>query len=222
MLKPPEPTRLGEVVWARAISRRPARGCHRCAPRPGGPLRADRSHLPGLREPPFRSSHPRQLAVLILRDVLGFHASEVADMLDSTVDFGQKRPQTGRAPACQHRRPTTDDREPPPAADSPPEDAIVVKFCPRVGIRRSRRAGHPSDRRRSSCRCRRWPFEYQGPRRRGPLLAPASFRAGRRFDLISTRANGQPAFGAYRAPQPASATEPAFTSSPSPATGSAP
>lgn len=29
---------------------------------------------------------PRQLAVLILRDVLGYHADEVGDMLDSSVD----------------------------------------------------------------------------------------------------------------------------------------
>jgi DNA-directed RNA polymerase specialized sigma24 family protein len=29
---------------------------------------------------------PRQLAVVVLRDVLGFRANQVADMLDSTVD----------------------------------------------------------------------------------------------------------------------------------------
>ncbi|MGZ5365757.1 MAG: hypothetical protein ACXWZI_03265 [Mycobacterium sp.] len=28
---------------------------------------------------------PRQLAVLVLRDALGFHANEVADMLDASV-----------------------------------------------------------------------------------------------------------------------------------------
>ncbi len=68
---------------------------------------------------------PRQLAILILRDVLGFHANEVADMLDSTVEsVALKR---ARA-SLQRRAPPTADREPPPASDSPSEDAIVAKF----------------------------------------------------------------------------------------------
>jgi DNA-directed RNA polymerase specialized sigma24 family protein len=29
---------------------------------------------------------PRQLVILVLRDVLGFHANEVANMLDSTME----------------------------------------------------------------------------------------------------------------------------------------
>jgi RNA polymerase sigma-70 factor (ECF subfamily) len=40
------------------------------------------------------------------------------------------------------------------------------------------------------------PFEYQG-RDVVARFCASIFRAGRRFDLIPTRANGQPAFGAY-------------------------
>jgi RNA polymerase sigma-70 factor (ECF subfamily) len=40
------------------------------------------------------------------------------------------------------------------------------------------------------------PFEYQG-RDVVAHFCDAIFRAGRRFDLVATRANGQPAFGAY-------------------------
>ena len=65
------------------------------------------------------------------------------------------------------------------------------------------------------------PFEYEG----GDVVArfcATLFRAGRRFDLVRTRANGQPAFGAYLRALAASATVLASTSSPSRATGSAP
>jgi DNA-directed RNA polymerase specialized sigma24 family protein len=36
--EPPEPTRLGEVVWLEPFPRLPPRGCHRHSARPGGPL----------------------------------------------------------------------------------------------------------------------------------------------------------------------------------------
>jgi DNA-directed RNA polymerase specialized sigma24 family protein len=45
---------------------------------------------------------PRQLAVLALRDVLGFHVNEVADMLDSTVESVNSA--LKRAPTSLHRR----------------------------------------------------------------------------------------------------------------------
>ena len=140
---------------------------------------------------------PRQLAVLILRDVLGFHASEVADMLDSTVESVNSA--LKRARASLQRRPAAGGREPPPAAGSPAEDAIVAKFVS---------AWESADLDALVALLTDdvfmsmppMPFEYEG-RDVVARFCASIFGSGRRFDLVPTRANGQPAFGAYvRAP----------------------
>ena len=196
-VEPPEPTRLGEVVWLEPF---PDALLDGAIDAPLGPeARYEQTEAISLAfVTALQILPPRQLAVLILRDVLGFHANEVADMLDSTVESVKSALKRARA-NMQHRRLTTDDREPPPAADSPPEDAIVVKFV---------RAWESADLDALVTLLTDdvfmsmppMPFEYQG-RDVVARFCASIFRAGRRFDLISTRANGQPAFGAYlRAP----------------------
>src|SRR5438477_4951508 len=61
---------------------------------------------------------PRQLAVLILRDVLGFHANEVAAMLDSTLESVNSALKRARA-TLQQRLGSAD---PIPSRDSPAEN----------------------------------------------------------------------------------------------------
>src|SRR4030095_6518683 len=83
-VEPPEPTRLGEVVWLEpfpdALLDRAIDAPPRPEPRSERAESISRPFVPALQLLP-----PRQLAVLVLRDVLGFHASEVADLLAATV-----------------------------------------------------------------------------------------------------------------------------------------
>jgi hypothetical protein len=123
---PPEPTRLGEVVWLEPFPDALLEGVIDV---PLGPeARYEQTESISLAfVTALQVLPPRQLAVLILRDVLGFHANEVANMMDSTVESVNSALKRARA-SLQRRRPESADREPPPPSDSPVEDAIVAKF----------------------------------------------------------------------------------------------
>jgi len=195
-VEPPEPTRLGEVVWLEPFPDALLEGVIDV---PLGPeARYEQTEAISLAfVTALQVLPPRQLAVLILRDVLGYHATEVAEMLDATVESVNSA--LKRARAGLRQRPTTDNREPAPAADSPSEDAIVAKF---VHAWESADLGAlvallTDD---VFMSMPPMPFEYEG-RDAVARFCASIFRAGRRFDLVPTRANGQPAFGAYlRAP----------------------
>ena len=83
--QPPEPTRLGEIVWLEPFPDALLEGVMDV---PLGPeARYEQAETMSLAfVTALQALPPRQLAVLVLRDVLGFHANEAAEMLESTVD----------------------------------------------------------------------------------------------------------------------------------------
>jgi RNA polymerase sigma-70 factor (TIGR02960 family) len=196
-VEPPEPTRLGEVVWLEPYPDALLEGAIDV---PLGPeARFEQTEAISLAfVTALQVLPPRQLAVLILRDVLGFHASEVAGMLDSSVESVNSALKRARA-SLQRRLPPTDEREPAPAPDSTSEQALVAEFVRgyESGDLDALVALLTDD---VFISMPPIPLEYQGRDVVARLLA-SIFGSGRRVDLVPTRANGQPAFGAYlRAP----------------------
>src|SRR5262249_32958176 len=121
-VEPPEPTRLGDVVWLEPFPDALLEGAIDVPLGPEGRYEQPESiPLPSMTA--LQVLPNRQLAVLILCDILGFDANEVAEMLDSTVDSINSALKRARA-NLQRRRPPTGDRQPPPASGSPSEDAI--------------------------------------------------------------------------------------------------
>jgi RNA polymerase sigma-70 factor (TIGR02960 family) len=196
-VEPPEPTRLGEVIWLEPF---PDALLEEATGVPPGPeARYEQAEAISLAfVTALQVLPPRQLAVLLLRDVLGFHAGEVADMLDSTVESVNSALKRARA-SLQRRQSPTDQREPAPAPGSPSEQALVAEFV---------RAYESADLDALVALLTDdvffsmppIPLEYRGRDVVARLFA-GIFGSGRRVDLVAARANGQPAFGAYlRAP----------------------
>ena len=197
-VEPPEPTRLGEVVWLEPYPDVLLEGA---VDMPLGPeARYEQTEAISLAFVTALQVLPaRQRAVLILREVLGYHAGEVADMLDSTVESVNSALKRARA-SLQHRLGPMGEHEPPPAPDSPDEQALVAKFV------RAYQSGDVDElvALLTADVCVSMPpipLEYHGLDAAARFTASV-FRQGRRtYDLVPTRANGQLAFGAYlRAP----------------------
>ncbi len=190
---PPEPTRLGEVAWLEPFPNALLDGAIDGPPGPEARYQqAESISLAFVKA--LQLLPPRQLAVVILRDVLGFQANEVADMLGSTrdsVNSALKRARNG----LQRQRASTVDRDLPDSSDSASEEAIVAEFV---------RAYESADLDAlvtlltddAFISMPPIPFEYEG-RDAVARFCDSIFRAGRRFQLVRTGANGQPAFGSY-------------------------
>jgi RNA polymerase sigma-70 factor (TIGR02960 family) len=192
-VEPPEPTRLGEVAW---IEPYPDALLEGAIEMPAGPeARYEQTESISLAfVTALQVLPPRQVAVLVLRDVLGFHAAEVAQMLDSTVESVNSALKRARA-SLQQRLPSAGDRHAAPARDSAGDGAIVAKFVEayEAADLEALVALLTDD---VFVSMPPIPFEYEGREAAARFFA-SILGSGRQFSLVPTRANGQPAFGAY-------------------------
>ncbi|MBV9337676.1 MAG: sigma-70 family RNA polymerase sigma factor [Solirubrobacterales bacterium] len=194
MAEPPRPTRMAEPIWLDPYPDILLEGVADSAPGPearyesresiGLAFSAALQHLP-----------PRQRAALVLREVLGFRTSEVANMLETS--------EASIKGALQRARATLDARQPAGSRERAPlpgsirERELVGRFAAAVeqGDTSSMISLLTGD---------AWltmppqPYEYQGAEAIARFIARE--RGGRHdanLRLVPTRANGQPAFGCY-------------------------
>jgi len=189
----PAPTRLGEVTWLDPYPDVLLEGLADAAPGPEARYEATEAisvaFVTALQLLP-----PRQRAALILRDVLGFRASEAAAILDSTEESVTSALKRARS-ALQYQRAQSGGLEPPPPG-SASERALVQRFA------RAYEAGDV-DAVVALLTKDAWlvmppvPLRYQGRELAARFWAATAFRPGRSARLVPTRANGQPAFGLY-------------------------
>jgi RNA polymerase sigma-70 factor (TIGR02960 family) len=191
--EPPEATRYGEVLWLEPYPDALLEGLPDAAPGPEARLET-RESIGLAFVTALQRLAPRQRAVLVLRDVLGYRSSEVAGMLDTTEASVTSALQRARA-TVDALAPARRDRAPLP--QSGPERELVARFADAF-------EEGDLDRVLALLTDDAWvtmppePFEYQGHQAIAAFLSHAfDARWQTRHRLVPTRANGQPAFGHY-------------------------
>ena len=191
--EPPEPTRYSELPWLEPYPDALLEGLPDTAPGPDARYEAREAvalaFVTALQRLP-----PRQRAVLVLRDVLGYRAAEVASMLDTTETSVNSALQRARA-TLEAQTPPVRERAPIPRSAS--ERELVGRFADafETGSVEQLVALLTDE---------AWvtmppePFEYQGSAAIAEFFTHAFASRGDRHDrLVATRSNGQPAFGHY-------------------------
>jgi RNA polymerase sigma-70 factor (ECF subfamily) len=196
-VEPPEPTRLGEIVWLEPY---PDALLEPLLEVPLSPeARFEQTEAMSLAFVTALQILPaRQRAALILRDVLGYHASEVAGMLDSSVESVTSALKRARARLQQYLA-VPGEHESSPAPNSRAEQALVDRFVQAYQsadidalvalLTEDVFVSMPPV-----------PLEYHG-REAVARFFTSLMSSSRRYDLVPTHANGQLAFGAYLRPR---------------------
>jgi RNA polymerase sigma-70 factor (ECF subfamily) len=137
---------------------------------------------------------PRQRAALILCDVLGYAAADAAGMLGAS--YGSVASALKHARATITRHSSSGDSQPPPPPRSAAERALIDKLTSAyTAADLDRLLALLTDDVRLTMPPH--PFEYHGRTVAAQGLGQL-FAQGHRYQLIETRANGQPAFALYR------------------------
>ena len=189
---PPEPTRFGEISWLGPF---PDALLDRAADSPVGPeARYEQSESISLTfVTALQTLAPQQLAVLVLRDVMGFQAAEVAEMLETTVSSVNSSLNRARS-NLKRQRPALKSADQ-QLRGSEVEESLAARFV---------RAYESAD---VAALVELFtddiflsmpplPFEYVG-REAATRFFALLLHPDRRYSLVPTRANGGPAFGAY-------------------------
>jgi len=186
---PPEPSRLGDVSWLQPYPDLLLAGLPDQAPGPEARYES-REAISLAFITAVQLLPPNQRAVLLLRDVLGYHASETADLLGLTEDAANSALKRARATMAANREAAA------PAPEGPDErelldrfveafteldvDALIALMTDEVWVRMPP-----------------LPFEYIGTAAAHRWFTAVDAHRRQVERLVPAGANGQPAWGEY-------------------------